>query len=173
MPRIALHLILLSVFFLSAVGFSPAQTASDRSAALNAATAWIALVDAKDWSGAAHGYSPEALAALHSPTPEQALQGLAAYLAIQHFSQDSDPHEVTRKPQADGVKRVTACNCGIPNGDFFEITYDVKYKFVRMHMAGHIPYYRQGTEVLYMMHEKSGAWKPAALVMHVGGPTNS
>jgi hypothetical protein len=144
------HLLVLVAACSITVGVRAAQpTGAEKERALNAATGWVAILDSRNFTAAAGaGFAEEWFARMNFPKQEDKVASIAAILA---------------QPRT-----ANGCNCGIRDGDFFAFTYDMKYTWTSHGLRG-IKYWKQGTEVLYMLLEKDGTWKPAAMSMQLSG----
>lgn len=137
------------------------NSASDKDAALKAANAWVALLDKSDFIAAGAGVSEESLAGVPNATLDQKTHTMGAVLAsIGPNSRMGGQQKVTRKLEADKVEQVTSCGgCGIRDGEYFVFTYDLTNTWTNHHMFQSL----QGTQVLYMLKEQDGTWKPAKI----------
>ncbi len=137
-----------------------------KGAALAAATSWLAILDSGDYLKAASGLADEVLAEFKWPKKEDNLMAAAGTLSDKRRGEFGVNPVVTRKLQPVGVKQVTSCKCGIRDGIFYTFAYDVKYKWDDRRY--HVQRYRDGTDVLYMLIEPDGAWKPVAIASQYG-----
>ena len=141
---------------------SSLNASPDKEAALSAATAWLKILDTGDFKAAARGWADERIdmPALHNyPSREERIQVLAILLAQQRGQDGTWERKFTRTLQPDSVKQVFTCNCGLRDGNFYVMSYDYSSSF----LVNHNPNYRNGVDVLYMMQEQDGTWKPAAI----------
>lgn len=134
---------------------------SDKAAALKAATEWLVHLDAGDNIAAAEGYAEEVIALMNWPKHEEKVAAVGA--ALNGPRSDMGVRQVARTLRPDATKKATTCACNIRDGQFYVFTYDVKYSW-DFH---HIPHYKAGTEVLYMLLEKDGSWKPARIDLNI------
>ncbi len=167
MQRISRLLILMTAFLVTVGVHASQPKAVGNGAALGAATAWVAVLDSRNFVGAAAGFAEESLALVNFPTREERVQAMAAILALPRTANNFN-YVVTRILQPGGIKQVTSCNCGIRDGDYVALTYNVKYTWTDRGLRG-MKYYKRGTEVLYMLLEKDGTWKPAAINLQLPG----
>jgi len=160
-PRLFL---LASALLLCARLCAAAPAAAEQDAALKAATAWLAILDTGDYGRAASGFAEEWYATLvNLPTQAQKVQSTTAILFQSRYSLGiNSPYTVVRKLQPDGVKYLRSCQCGIRDGEFFTFAYELKFAWTERVLRG-IRFTRQAHEVLYMLQEKDGTWKPVAL----------
>ncbi len=145
--------------------------AVEQDAALKAATAWLAILDAGKYGQAGSGFAEEWYATLvNLPTQARKAESTTAILFQSRYSLGiNSAYTVVRKLQPDGVKHLRSCQCGLPDGDFFEFTYAVKFAW-NDRVLRSIRFTRQAHEVLYMLRENDRTWKPAALFTQaVGG----
>ena len=142
---------------------SGAQTPADREAALSAANAWLKILDTNDVRAAARGWAEERIdmpALSRYPDREAKIQILASILSQQRPFDNK--LEFTWTLQPGSVKHVSTCSCGLRDGNYYVMTYDYTSTYIqdpRSHSVGS----RRGTDVLYMLQEQDGTWKPAAL----------
>jgi hypothetical protein len=161
MKRFTAVLLLGAVLFAAITSHAAPAADADEQAALEAATAWLAILDAGNFNAAGAGVAKESLANIHWPTPEENAAAMGNLLALQRTS--GGTRKVARQLQPDATKRVTSCNCGIRDGDFYVFTYSVKYSW----LDHHVGFVKEGTEVLYMLRESDGSWKPAFITLQV------
>ena len=138
-----------------------------KAAAQAAATSWLAILDTGDYGKAASGLADEVLATIKWQTKEE--RAAAAVMFLDPNKRKGDFNTipaVTRKLQPGSVKQVTTCKCGIRDGVFFTFTYDVKYKWDDRRF--HVQRFRDGTDVVFMLLEPDGSWKPAAIASQYG-----
>jgi hypothetical protein len=140
---------------------------AEKAAGQAAATSWLAILDTGDYGKAASGLADETLATIKWPTKEERAAAAVMFLDPNKRRGDfSTKPAVTRKLQPDGVKQVTTCNCGIRDGVFFTFTYDVNYKWDDRRF--HVQRFRNGTDVVFMLLEPDGSWRPAAIASQYG-----
>ena len=158
-------LLLLPLLIFAAVAVRAAEpkteNAVDKAAALKAATAWLVLLDKPDFVAAGAGVSEESLATIPNSTPDEKAHTMGAVLSsIGPTSRMGGQHEMTRKLVPDSIKQATSCGgCGIRDGKYFVFAYDLTNKWTNHHMFQST----QGTQVLYMLKERDGSWKPAKI----------
>jgi hypothetical protein len=156
---------LLALLLFAAVDVHAAQPDTDdagpEAAAQKAATAWLELLDKSDFVAAGAGVSEESLATIQNGTPEEKARTMGFVLAsIGPTSRMGGQHEMTRRLEADGIRRATSCGgCGIRDGEYFVFTYDLTNKWTHNHMFQATA----GTQVLYMLKENDGSWRPAKI----------
>jgi hypothetical protein len=150
---------------------SQAGPAVGQDDALKAADAWLKLVDSGDSKAAAAGLADETKAKFQGLAPLQNTVSIAALLGppADDASMNYPNYKFTRTLSPDSVKQVRSCPCGIPSGTFYVMSYDFKSTWngnvlvdARSHQ--YRPGGRQGTDVLYMLQEHNGTWKPAWLL---------
>jgi hypothetical protein len=152
---------LLTAVFCSSITLHAAAT---KDAALAAATSWLAILDTTDYTKASSGLADEVQARFNLPSKDEDLHSMNIAVLNSDKRYPVFGHgntAVTRTLQPDGVKQVTSCNCGIRDGVFFTFTYDVKYNI--KNPAMHMSYSKAGTDVVFMLLEPDGSWKPAAI----------
>jgi hypothetical protein len=161
------NVLLLAAVLCISIGLH-AATPNDarKDAALAAATAWLAILDSSDYLKAASGLADEVLAEFKWPKKEDNLMAAAGILADKRKGEFGVNPLVTRRLQPDGVKLETSCKCGIRDGVFYTFAYDVKYTWDDRRF--HVQRFRDGSDVVYMLLEPDGVWKPAGIVSQYG-----
>jgi hypothetical protein len=145
-------------------GVAHAALPAASAAAEKAAAAWLAELDSNDLKRAAADVAPEVLSALNKPTRDEDVGIVAMLLATDR--EDRGVRTIERHLQADSVHATSSCEaCLVHEGQFVVLTYAVKYSWT----WGHIPHFRQGTEVVTMLHESDGSWRLAGITLHLGG----
>lgn len=170
MKQIASGLLLLTVFSMPIALRAAAPRDADEGKALAAATSFLALADAHDCNKAAENAADEQFARVHWPSRAENVTAVAALIfdLPNRWRNYSPSADVTRTLRPNRAKRVTSCQCGIRDGVFYAFTYDVKYVSYDRVLRSHIT--RPGTDVVYVLQEPDGSWKPAGLSSQYGTP---
>jgi hypothetical protein len=168
MKRMMIRLLLATTLctFARLAAAAPADT--QLNAAQAAVTAWLAILDTGDYREAASGFADEVLAAFNFPTKEEkvASANLALLDPITRRGQFGVNPAVKRTLKPEGVKTVTSCPCGIRDRVFYTFAYDVEYTWEDHRF--HVQRFRSGTDIVYMLREPDGTWKPAAITSTFG-----
>jgi len=155
---IRVHEIFLAFLLISLACPVHAEDEAGKQEALKAANAWVAQLDRPDTDGAAEGMAEETIAIFHWPTR-------AANLAVMSGLLNAPPRggigtrKMSRTFRPEDTKQMSSCSCGIRDGEFFVFVYDVTYTWTQHQ----IYQTKKGSDVLWMLLEKDGTWKPVKI----------
>jgi hypothetical protein len=162
MKRVAVSLLFMFILLVRSAPSQPAlhavQDEAGKAAALKVATAWLVLLDKQDTEAAAGAMAPETIALFHWPTKQENMAMIAGGLN-QPPRGGLGAREMSRTFKPEATKQATSCGCGVRDGEFMVFFYDVKYTWTQ----NHIYQTKEGIDVLWMLLENDGTWKPVGI----------